>query len=167
MISGLTWYYDGSICYNFLYSKGRSAEQIEFFLVLVTNCPVNNIAMLCYLNCSSFLYCSRGIIHVGDRLLAINGQALLGLSRDDVVLLLKHAHDQVSLQIEYDVCHKGKIMPTVEIGVCQCQDVLFISRWCFQKDNYCYGYEITKHSTGVFSWGGRELASVSRSCDWH
>ncbi|XP_028397997.1 glutamate receptor-interacting protein 1-like isoform X2 [Dendronephthya gigantea] len=49
---------------------------------------------------------SRGVVHVGDRLLAINGQALLGLSREDVVLLLKHAHDQVSLQIEYDVYHK-------------------------------------------------------------
>jgi hypothetical protein len=46
---------------------------------------------------------------VGDRLLAINGQALLGLSREDVVLLLKHAHDQVTLQIEYDVCRKGEI----------------------------------------------------------
>ena len=53
---------------------------------------------------------------MGDRLLAINGQALLGLSRDDVVLLLKHAHDQVSLQIEYDVCHKGMIRHTVELG---------------------------------------------------
>lgn len=52
---------------------------------------------------------SRGVIHVGDRLLAINGQALLGLSRDDAVLLLKHAHDQVSLQIEYDVLHKEPI----------------------------------------------------------
>lgn len=49
---------------------------------------------------------------MGDRLLAINGQALLGLSRDDAVLLLKHAHDQVSLQIEYDVCHKGKLYCT-------------------------------------------------------
>jgi C-terminal processing protease CtpA/Prc len=49
------------------------------------------------------------VIHVGDRLLAINGQALLGLSREDAVLLLKHAHDQVSLQIEYDVCRKGKM----------------------------------------------------------
>ena len=48
---------------------------------------------------------------MGDRLLAINGQALLGLSREDVVLLLKHAHDQVSLQIEYDVCRKGEMKP--------------------------------------------------------
>ena len=47
------------------------------------------------------------MIHVGDRLLAINGQGLVGLPRDDAVLLLKHAHDQVSLQIEYDVFHKG------------------------------------------------------------
>jgi hypothetical protein len=46
---------------------------------------------------------------VGDRLLAINGQALLGLSREDVVLLLKHAHDQVTLQIEYDACRKGEM----------------------------------------------------------
>ena len=60
---------------------------------------VYSLSLLCY---------SRGVIHVGDRLLAINGQALLGLSREDAVLLLKHAHDQVSLQIEYDVCHKGK-----------------------------------------------------------
>lgn len=58
---------------------------------------------------SHYFFFSRGVIHVGDRLLAINGQALLGLSREDVVLLLKHAHDQVSLQIEYDVYHKGKI----------------------------------------------------------
>jgi hypothetical protein len=60
----------------------------------------------------SFIFCSRGVIHVGDRLLAINGQALLGLSREDAVLLLKHAHDQVSLQIEYDVCHKGELRPS-------------------------------------------------------
>ena len=74
--------------------------------------------MMCawYLNHPSLLCCSRGVIHVGDRLLAINGQALLGLSRDDVVLLLKHAHDQVSLQIEYDVCHKGELRPTFEAG---------------------------------------------------
>ena len=74
--------------------------------------------MMCawYLVHSSLLCCSRGVIHVGDRLLAINGQALLGLSRDDVVLLLKHAHDQVSLQIEYDVCHKGELRLIFETG---------------------------------------------------
>ena len=79
---------------------------------------------------------SRGVIHVGDRLLAINGQALLGLSREDVVLLLKHAHDQVSLQIEYDVCRKDPIStrngtwivdiekpaPTVSLGLILVED---------------------------------------------
>lgn len=47
--------------------------------------------------------CRHSAIHVGDRLLAINGHDLSRLTLSEVIALLRHSTQSVQLVIEYDV----------------------------------------------------------------
>ena len=56
-------------------------------------------------HCSSllFLVYRSGVLQPGDRILAINGQPLEGVTLEDARLMIKDAHHQLHLDIEFDV----------------------------------------------------------------
>ncbi|CAF0852285.1 unnamed protein product [Adineta ricciae] len=56
-----------------------------------------------------------GILQLGDRVLAINGQALEGVSLEDARLLIKSSTQQLHLDIEFDVADSVMLSS----GVCQ------------------------------------------------
>ncbi len=44
-----------------------------------------------------------GVLQPGDRVLAVNGQQLEGMTLEDARSIIKESHNQVHLEIEFDV----------------------------------------------------------------
>ncbi len=54
-----------------------------------------------------------GILQPGDRILAINGQQLEGMTLEDARSIIKESNNQIHLEIEFDVA--GKYFPSLSL----------------------------------------------------
>jgi C-terminal processing protease CtpA/Prc len=50
--------------------------------------------------------CRSGVLQPGDRILAINGQQLEGMTLEDARSIIKDSNNQIHVEIEFDVAGK-------------------------------------------------------------
>jgi len=58
------------------------------------------------MNFKTNLISRSGILQPGDRILAINGQQLEGMTLEDARSIIKESNNQIHLEIEFDVAGK-------------------------------------------------------------
>ncbi len=64
-------------------------------------------------NLSSF---RSGVLQPGDRVLAVNGQQLEGMTLEDARSVIKESNNQIHLEIEFDVAGRGKRIDPCDAG---------------------------------------------------
>lgn len=88
-----------------------------------------------------------GILQVGDRILAINGQILEGMSIEDARSLIKRSNSEIHLEIEFDVTGKtNDVIDLIFIHMSNLDSVMLSSGICQVKilrKNFDLGLSVT------------------------